>query len=189
MRLQGNKTKTLILDVSNELFYKNGYASTSFSDIENITGLSKGNITYHFKNKQSILEGIISNRLQDINILLESWEKESNKPQARLIMFCDMILNQKNNLEKFGCPMGTLTSEFSKNEPKLYEITLPLFKKFKEWLTQEYLNLKFTNKEAQQKAMSLLSRVQGIAVVTHAFKDISFLENEIKDLKSELLSL
>ena len=66
-----------------------------------------------------------------------------------------MILNQKNNLEKFGCPMGTLTSEFSKNEPELYEITLPLFERFKEWLTQEYLNLKFTNKEAQQKAMKL----------------------------------
>ncbi|WP_415398527.1 TetR/AcrR family transcriptional regulator [Sulfurimonas sp. CS5] len=48
-----------MLDAYNELFYKNGYASTSFSDIENITGLSKGNITYHFKNKQSILEGII----------------------------------------------------------------------------------------------------------------------------------
>jgi hypothetical protein len=51
--------------------------------------------------------------------------------------------------------MGTSTSEFSKNEPELYEITLPLFERFKEWLTQEYLNLKFTNKEAQQKAMKL----------------------------------
>jgi len=185
---QGNKTKNLILDASNELFYKNGYASTSFSDIVNSTGLSKGNITYHFKNKQNILEAIIENRLTDINKLLLLWEKSTDDPKKRLILFCEMIIQEQNNLKNFGCPMGTLTSEFSKNQPELYNITIPLFKRFREWLKEQFYLLGLSEKKADERAMSLLAYVQGISTITHVFKDLNFLNQEMDKLKKSICS-
>jgi len=185
---QGNKTKKIILDTANELFYKNGYTATSFSNIVNETGLSKGNITYHFKNKQSILEGIIQNRLDNINKSLSLWEEQSKDVEERLIFFCDMIEHERENIKDYGCPMGTLTSEFSKNQPVLYEITIPLFNRFKDWLSEQFTLLGFNKEKASEKALSLLSRVQGIAMVSHSFKDVSFLQKELQEVKKGIKS-
>ncbi|WP_428738789.1 TetR/AcrR family transcriptional regulator [Sulfurimonas sp.] len=183
---QGEKTKKLILDVSSELFYHKGYSSTSFGDIVEKTGLSKGNITYHFKNKEEILKGIVQNRLEGIQSSIQEWKKTSDDSKERLKMFCEMIVDEQENLEKYGCPLGTLTSEFSKHEPQLYAITLPLFQTFREWIAKEYVSLGSGKEEADEKAMSLLSKVQGVALITHVFKDKEFLVREIDSIKKEL---
>ena len=73
---QGQKTQSLIIEIANDLFYHQGYGNTSIADIQAMTGLSKGNITYHFKNKQDILAGVVSKRRFDIEVLLKSWEEE-----------------------------------------------------------------------------------------------------------------
>lgn len=186
---QGEKTKNLILDESDKLFYMNGYASTSFSDIVEKTGLSKGNITYHFKNKQIILEGIIAKRMVKIKKSFQVWEEQSSKPKERLLLFCDMIVSQKDNLKAFGCPMGTLTAEFSKNEPELYEITLPMFQLYRRWLKEQFILLGLSQEEADEESISLLSRVQGVAMIVHAFKEQEVLEREILKVKAYIDSL
>lgn len=184
---QGEKTKLYILEESNQLFYMNGYSSTSFSDIVNATGLSKGNITYHFKNKQMILKGIVEKRMEAIEASFKSWETQSEKPQERLAFFCEMIISEQENIQAFGCPMGTLTAEFSKNEPTLYEITLPMFQAYRQWIVEQFLALGLKNQEAEENAMRLLSRVQGVAMVAHAFKDRTFLASEIETIKQDVL--
>ncbi len=181
---QGEKTKNYILEESNRLFYVNGYASTSFSDIVKATGLSKGNITYHFKNKQAILEGIVAKRMEQIEASFQAWNKQSSNPKERLLLFCEMIVAEQKSIESFGCPMGTLTAEFAKNEPELYALTLPMFSAYREWLKEQFTKLGFSH--ADEEAMSLLSRVQGVAMVTHAFKDKGFLYREMERIKREI---
>ena len=185
---QGDKTRQEILNAANNLFYHQGYSGTSFSDIVEKTGLSKGNITYHFKNKASILEAIVNSRLTGIDNLLSTWNQEIDHPVTRLERFCDMLLNEAENLQNFGCPMGTLTGELAKNSPDLYEIALPMLNRFRIWLTGQYQSLGLTPKRADEQAMELLASVQGISVMTHVFKDRVFLEREIKKLKRQLRS-
>ena len=183
---QGNKTKSRILAAANKLFYQQGFNSTSIANIVDKTGLSKGNITYHFKSKQAILEGIIKQRLTDIDELLIEWDEEDFTPLDRLKRFCDMLLDEQDNLKHYGCPMGTLTGEFSKNQPILYQISLPMFERFRSWLTQQFLLLNYPLEEADENAMQLLSRAQGISVITHIFKDKEFLNKEIIKLKDAI---
>ena len=182
----GDKTKLRILNEANTLFYQQGYNVTSISNIVDATGLSKGNITYHFKNKQEILNGIIKTRLTDIDNLIIAWNEKISSPVSRLIRFCEILLNEQDNLEQYGCPMGTLTGEFAKNQPDLYQITLPLFKRFQTWLVEQFILLSFSSEQAHENALELLSRAQGIAVITHAFKDKKFLNNQISKLKDDI---
>ena len=183
---QGERTKKSILDASSELFYHKGYGATSFGDIVQKTGLSKGNITYHFNTKEAILKGIIDNRLHDIDVEIAQWEAQTDEPIARLKLFCQMIVEQREDLERYGCPLGTLTSEFSKHEPELHAIALPMFQRFRVWLAKEYARLGYDQNEADEKAMSLLSRVQGVALITHVFKDKAFLLKEIATIQDQL---
>ena len=181
---QGEKTKRHILEQSDKLFYEHGYAHSSFTDIMNATGLSKGNITYHFKNKRAILEGIVAQRMSEIEASFKTWEEKANTPTERLALFCEMIVEQQGAIESFGCPMGTLTAEFSKNEPELYTLTLPMFNAYRAWLGEQFRELGF--KSYDEEAMSLLGRVQGVAMVTHAFKDSDFFRREMERVKEEI---
>jgi AcrR family transcriptional regulator len=52
-------TKQAILDMSKELFNQRGYNNVSTRDIASAIGISKGNLTYHFKKKEAIIEALI----------------------------------------------------------------------------------------------------------------------------------
>jgi len=183
---QGIKTKRHILEQSDKLFYKNGYAHTSFTDIMHATGLSKGNITYHFKSKRAILEGIVAMRMEQIESNFAKWEAHTNNPLERLMLFCEMIINEQENIVAFGCPMGTLTAEFAKNEPELYTLAQPMFEAYKQWLAKTFDML--GSNASEEEAMSLLGNVQGVAMVAHVFKDKMFLHREIEQIKANLRS-
>ena len=51
---KGEETKTRILQQAAELFNQQGYAGSSIADIMRVTGLQKGGIYNHFKNKGTI---------------------------------------------------------------------------------------------------------------------------------------
>lgn len=56
---KGERTKQLIADEARHLFSKKGYLATSIEDIVSVTGISKGSLYYHFKNKESMFLHII----------------------------------------------------------------------------------------------------------------------------------
>ena len=160
---QGQKTKNIILEASAKSFYEKGYDATSFSDIVKITGLSKGNITYHFKTKKDIVEAIIALRTLELDNILKEWEKNTSSPKKRLYLFCQMIIDSKNELQNYGCPIGTMISEFAKNNEILHPSSLVMFKHLISWCSEQYILMDYTKKEAKRHAMRLLSRLQGIA--------------------------
>lgn len=50
--------KQEILRVSKKLFNERGYNEVSTQDISNAIGISKGNLNYHFKRKEDIIEAV-----------------------------------------------------------------------------------------------------------------------------------
>ena len=56
-------TRDLIVEAADRLFYRKGYAHTSFSDIADVVQISRGNFYYHFKTKDEILNAVIATRL------------------------------------------------------------------------------------------------------------------------------
>lgn len=181
---QGDKTKQLILSTANQLFYQQGFAKTSLNDIVKLTGLSKGNITYHFKSKKDILFGVVKMRNTDIKNRLDSWNNEIIVVPDRLERFCDILMVEQENLIKYGCPMGTLIGELSKNEPELYEMSLQMLDTFRHWLKQQFKQLGFSNNKAEENSLELLSRAQGISAIAHLTKDAEFLKSATTKFKS-----
>ncbi len=51
-------TKQKIIHHAIELFNKNGYASVTLADVANTIGMTRGNLTYHFKDKDILLDAI-----------------------------------------------------------------------------------------------------------------------------------
>ena len=66
-------TKSKILEESKILFFQQGIANTRLQQIADATGISVGNLAYHFKNKESIVEAVYENLFVDLSTILSKF--------------------------------------------------------------------------------------------------------------------
>jgi AcrR family transcriptional regulator len=182
MASKGEKTRADIVDCARKLFYEHGYDGTSFTQIVDATGLFRGNIYHYFKTKDDILKAVVERYLEDYRALLKQWEQKHTDPKVRLHAFVDMIAGRKAELVEFGCPIGSLNSELGKDRRELQHVARALFELFREWLAARFVELGY-RQDADARALHLLGRAQGIAVVSHVYRDKTFLGREVGQLK------
>lgn len=181
----GQKADTLrhrIVAEADQLFYEQGYENTSFSNIADAVGISRGNFYYHFKTKDEILNAVIATRVSDIKAMLNQWTVEYPDPRQRILHYIDILTNNQENIKQHGCPIGTLCTELAKLHHEMRRDANQMLTLMRDWLTTQLRELGL-GKEAKQVAMHLLARSQGIATITTAFEDQVFLRQEVKRLK------
>lgn len=76
--------KDQIIDISLDLFLKNGYEQTTITDIMRQANLSKGGMYHHFASKEDILEAVVR----------KAMEEEQNN-------FNNIVVTQKDFASKF----------------------------------------------------------------------------------------
>jgi AcrR family transcriptional regulator len=171
-------TRNRIVKAADQLFYQKGFENTSFADIAEQVAISRGNFYYHFKSKDRILEAVIARRLSDRNDMLTQWEREAVTPAGRIQCFIQILITNQTKIVQFGCPIGSLSSELAKlGHTRLAEAN-KLFDLFRLWLKQQFETLGHVAK-ANELALHLLARSQGIAVMANAFGDEEFIKREV----------
>ncbi len=186
MGSKGDSNRQRIVDAADELFYTRGYNQTSFRDIADVTGIPRGNFYYYFKTKDEILGAVVDSRLSGIREFIENCEAQSDDARERLLAFTNMLEYNKNNVIEFGCPIGSLATELAKDDLELQQASLKVFEIIKIWLCDQFERLGFEN--AEERSMDLMARMQGITVMSCAFKDMDFLERSHAELKTWLNS-
>ena len=89
MSSKGEAQRQRIVAAADQLFYQQGYESTSFSDIADVVGISRGNFYYHFKSKDEILDAVIDHRVTDIEAMLNEWNEKITDPKQRLYHYME----------------------------------------------------------------------------------------------------
>ena len=85
-------TKEKILREATKLFNKEGFFATSLFEIAQKMGISRGNLTYHFKDKDVLLEAIAA----------QMWEKmEREKSKSRRLPSFENLHNEIHRYYKF----------------------------------------------------------------------------------------
>ncbi|TAM47443.1 MAG: TetR/AcrR family transcriptional regulator [Gammaproteobacteria bacterium] len=170
-----------IVEAADRLFYQRGYEHTSFSDIADAVQISRGNFYYHFKSKDEILDAVIEVRLANTRKMLDQWEIEGKQPADRIRSFIRILIANRADIKRYGCPVGTLCSELAKlNHPSQGEANR-LFTLFRTWLRRQF-ELLGRKSDADALAMHLLARSQGVATLASAFHDEKFIKQEVKQM-------
>jgi AcrR family transcriptional regulator len=174
-------TRDHIVEAADRLFYRQGYEHTSFSDIADVVQISRGNFYYHFKTKDEILDAVIELRLADTRAMLERWDIEGKHPADRIGSFIHILIANRADIKRCGCPVGTLCSELAKlGHPSQPEAN-KLFTLFRTWLRRQF-TLLGREADADALAMHLLARSQGVATLASAFHDEKFIRQEVKQM-------
>ena len=94
---RGN-TKQEILDASLELFSVHGFEATSISQIADAVGIRKASLYSHFENKQSILDTLVKDGLEQYSehsiFARADWEKSDVRLPLNSDEAANMIQNQ-----------------------------------------------------------------------------------------------
>lgn len=66
-------TKTRIIEVAEKLFFQEGIANIRLQQIADGVGISVGNLAYHFKNKETLVEAIYENLFTELSAILSQY--------------------------------------------------------------------------------------------------------------------
>ncbi len=183
--MSDQKTRDHIVEAADRLFYRQGYEHTSFSDIANVVKISRGNFYFYFKTKDEILDAVINRRLAETRKMLDGWEIEGKTPADRIRSFIHILIANRADIKRFGCPVGTLCSELGKlNHPAQPEAS-ELFTLFRTWLRKQFVLLG-REQDADALAMHLLARSQGVATLASSFQDEAFIRQEVEQMDAWL---
>jgi AcrR family transcriptional regulator len=172
-------TREHIIEAADRLFYRLGYEHTSFSDIADVVQISRGNFYHHFKTKDEILYAVINRRLADTRRMLDRWEAQS--PADRIRSFIRILIANRTDIRRYGCPVGTLCTELAKLGHAAQPEANELFTLFCTWLSTQFALLG-READADSLAMHLLARSQGVATLASAFHDESFIRHEVAQM-------
>ena len=173
------------MQVADRLFYQRGYEHTSFADIADVVRISRGNFYYHFKTKDEILDAVIDARLKGTRAMLEQWEAEGASPADRIRSFISILIANRADIKRYGCPVGTLCTELAKLEHPSRAEANALFTLFRTWLRGQF-TLLGREQDADALAMHLLARSQGVATLASAFRDEAFIRREVEEMNDWL---
>lgn len=171
-------TRDQIVETADALFYQRGYEHTSVADISSTINISKGNLTFHFKTKDEILDAVINRRLDRTRQLLAHWEQTAEHPRERIKSFISILVMNRAKILRHGCPVGTLCSELAKLDHPALPHASQLFTLFKEWLARQFSAAGIS--AASSRAMHVLAWSQGIATLANAFHDEAFIHAEVR---------
>ena len=174
---KSNKHNKLINSAS-RLIYKKGFHLTSLANIASNAEIPLGNIYYYFKAKQSICEAVILKMTFEYNKMFNVLNKTQD-PLKRLKLFIKYQYYdcKLTNIVKYGCRIGSLSQEISKQKGNLSKKIISLIKIILCWIQQQFLELGFAD-NSQNYAIFFMSTLQGICLLTNTFSDPNILKNQ-----------
>jgi TetR/AcrR family transcriptional regulator, transcriptional repressor for nem operon len=179
--MSNQNTRDHIIEAADRLFYRQGYEHTSFTDIANVVKISRGNFYFHFKTKDEILDAVINRRLTDTRKMLDGWEIGGKTPADRIRSFIHILIANRADIKRYGCPVGTLCSELGKLNHAAQPEANELFTLFRTWLRRQFVLLG-QEQRADALAMHLLARSQGVATLASSFQDEDFIRQEVDQM-------
>ncbi|MGR6431498.1 TetR/AcrR family transcriptional regulator [Rhizobium sp. PAMB 3174] len=174
-------TRINIVEEADRLFYERGFEHTSFADIAEAVGISRGNFYYHFRTKDEILEAVIARRLASTREMLDRWQVDGASPEERIRSFIHILIANQAKIMLYGCPVGTLCGELAKLAHPAREEANGLFDLFRTWLARQFSEIGLAGR-ADALAMHLLARSQGVAALANAFHDEVFIRKEVDEM-------
>jgi AcrR family transcriptional regulator len=178
MQSRGEGNRQHIIEVATQLFHQQGYNQTSFRDIAQASGIPKGNFYYYFKTKDDLLESVVDQNLEDIRTKFQEWDQAFDKPVDRLKQLVASLGERSEDMMRYGCPIGSLNIELGKTNPVLKARAGEMFALLQSWSMQQFEFMGHTPREAENMALELLSRIQGVITVGNVLEDQAYILNQ-----------
>lgn len=190
----------ILIDITFNLLYKQGYCATNIRDILDIANITKGSMYYHFKSKHNLVLSSIRYYLEQT--LKYHWVEpleQSEEPIETLIqqikLYQDMFIDSESFLDlKHGCPLSNFILDMSDKDELFFDYLKYVYMRWKEAIEKaldkaKVLQQTKTNFNSEDQAIFVMSSLEGIIGSTKAFNDVKILERGIGVLEKHIKQL
>jgi TetR/AcrR family transcriptional repressor of nem operon len=142
MTTKGDLTRQHIIEKSMQLFSVKGYFNTSIADIVKSTGLTKGGLYGHFRNKQEIWEGVYGECVRIWKSVVFNGVRDLSDPLARIDRVVENSMKDYLGAGVFegGCFLLNSLVELAGQSPTMSNRVLKGFQGFaallRQWLEE-----------------------------------------------------
>ncbi|HHL52378.1 MAG TPA: TetR/AcrR family transcriptional regulator, partial [Flammeovirgaceae bacterium] len=103
---KSDNTKTYIIERVAPVFNKKGFTGTYLSDLEKVTGLTKGSIYGNFKDKNEVALEAFKYNFKQLSDKIQSNISNARTPKEKLWRFIEFYNTEYENIiSKGGCPI------------------------------------------------------------------------------------
>jgi len=166
--------------------HEQGVEGTTIADIAAAADVPVGNVYYHFKTKDQLVQAAIDAHAQDARAALASLE-QGRTPKARLKALVRMFASKGELSAKYGCPQGTLCSELDKREDPLARDAATLMQLPIDWAQRQFKQM--GRRDARDLAVALIAAYQGISLLTNTLREPELMSREARRLERWIDSL
>ncbi|MCX8125248.1 MAG: TetR/AcrR family transcriptional regulator [Spirochaetes bacterium] len=194
MKSKGMLTKKIIINRIIEHVHLHGFCQTSMSDIIALTGVKKGNLYFHFKNKQKlILESLKEAHRQYqeyLSVYINKVSDPLDKIDAMLKAVSDYHTKRKF---KGGCIFGNTALEMADKDMSYRKFINDVFSQWIDWVATQLKAAVGQGKLSTQTPVRELSHhivaaLEGGILLSKVTKDPEDLHCAIQGIK-ELIKL
>lgn len=186
-KTKGEATRSRVIQKARWLVNQKGFTNTSINDIIHATGVKKGNLYFHFSNKEELGLAILRNAADEFfQFLSDSFQGE--EPLEKLFSFFDAVL-EKHRKTNFigGCIFGNTALEMSDRNPKFSNLMRSVFDTWVDKITSLLTEARQTGELSSEISPRLLAK-QIVASIEGGIMLARLTKNE-DDLKDCLDSL
>jgi AcrR family transcriptional regulator len=158
----------------------------TLAQIAEAADVPSGNVYYYFKTKDELIEAVIEARATEVRDLLASLGRRRT-PAARLKALARNWLEARELVAEQGCPLGTLSVEVTDHGDRLDGQATKLFSALIDWSEDQFRQMGC--RTAREHALTLLSTVQGAALLSSTFHDSEILVSQVHRLERWIDSL
>ena len=184
----GPDTRTRLVQSAMQLFWEQGYNSTSIADVLQTAKVNSGSLYYFFPGKSDLLAAVLDMYHEGIRpMLLEPAWQGIDDPIERIFALLAKYRNSLVDTECFyGCPIGSLALEL--HEPDL-PVRERLARNFTAWI--EAIEECLANAKARlpkdlnrrDLAQFVLTAMEGGVMQARTFRDIEYFDGTVRQLR------
>jgi TetR/AcrR family transcriptional repressor of nem operon len=184
---EGSSTKERLVKAARQVIYHQGVERTSIADVARAAGVPSGNVYYHFKTKDDLVEAAMSSLVRDGEEFLARVSRRRS-PEAQLKAFARELVQDAHSTALYGCPFGSLVSELDKRDDALSrQAGDMLLAPYIDWAEERFAAMGQRN--PRELATTLLATYLGAAQLSNAFRDPSIITRQARQLERWITSL
>lgn len=179
---KAERTRSNIIDQSAILFNQKGYVGTSMKDIMQATGLSKGALYGHFKDKDEIavaaFRRAVATVLKEVRVRTREIENTLDKFRAVVYFYKERILNPP---VEGGCPIQNSSVDADESRPALRREVLSAMEEWQERIVHTLQKGMKRGEvridiDAREFAIRFIATLEGGIMMAQLYKDVRYFD-------------
>jgi TetR/AcrR family transcriptional repressor of nem operon len=178
-RTKPDKRERLV-DSARTLIHEQGVHRTTLAEVAERAAVPLGNVYYYFKSKDELVRAVLEGYQEQADVLIEAFERHRS-PQARLKALVRNWADMRDEVARYGCPMGTLCAELDKLDGGADRDAAAIMARIIDWAEDQFRQL--GRRDARDLAVALFAGIQGAALLANTFRDADILNRQGRHLE------